>query len=842
MSTTQEQRRQRIFSGLYRSQISFPLGGIGTGSVGLSGTGGLRDWEIFNRPNFGSVFPFTFPILFVKETNGVTHCRVLEGPPPPPHIGSGAGDPHLSGEGFPHMDNNTFRGEYPFAYVDFQSKKLPITVSLEAYNPFVPSDPDASGFPAAILHYTLTNRSSKRVEATLAWSLINPIGGSDASTSGGNLNEQIHEDGLRGILFSSQKWASSHPNFGSVALLTSASQVTLMSHWLREGWFTPKHDFWDTFSTTGILPEHHYGPSEEGQRDAGAVGARITLKPGETQRVTFYLTWYFPNFEKYWHNNGVGCTGKDCTCSPKPVWRNYYASQFNDALDVARKLRDREVELHATTERFHNALFSSTMPPSVLDAVSSQMAILKTTTCTRLEDGTFYAFEGCGPQSGCCEGSCTHVWNYQQTLPFLFPSLERSMRNADYRYNLRADGGMCFRLQLPPGMPPDNFHACADGQLGGVIKIYRDWKICGDLPWLQHLWPKVKRALEYAWVAWDPDRDGVIDGIQHNTYDIEFLGPNPLIEGFYFGALVAGAEIADAVGDTDAATTYRSIYEKGRTWVDTHLFNGEYYVQQYDPEQAPRHQFGNGCLTDQLLGQWLATVSGLGDVLDPRHVKRTLKSIYKYNWRKRLTDHANAQRVYAINDESGLLVCSWPKGGRPAIPFPYSDEVWTGCEYQAASHMIEEGLVKEGLAIVQGARDRHDGLKRNPWDEFECGHHYARAMSAYGLILALSGFSYNKGTGTLGFAPRLHRDRFQTFWALDGVWGTYAQNEKTAVLTVLWGAITLSRLDLPLFAKPGQINMKFGSRMKKVDADEYGSILFSHTLSLHPGQTLTLKR
>ena len=832
---------QRSFTGLYRSQISFPLGGIGTGSVGLSGTGGLRDWEIFNRPNIGSIFPFTFPILFAKETNGVTHCRVLEGPPTPPHVGSGVGDPHLSGEGFPHMDSNTFRGEYPFAYVDFQCKKLPITVSLEAYNPFIPSDPDTSGFPGAILHYTLTNRSQKRVDATLAWSLVNPIGGSDTSAFGGNVNEKVEEGGLRGILFSSQKWASNHPNFGSVALVTPTSQVTLMSHWLREGWYTPKHEFWDTFSTTGMLPEHHYGPSDDGQRDAGAVGARVTLKPGETRRITFYLTWYFPNFEKYWHNGSGCCTGKDCSCPPKPLWRNYYANHFQDALDVARKLHAQEHELYAITKCFHDALFSSTMPPSVLDAVSSQMAILKTTTCARLEDGTFYAFEGCWPQSGCCEGSCTHVWNYQQTLPFLFPSLERSMRNADYHHNLRADGGMCFRLQLPLGSPPDNFHACSDGQLGGIIKVYRDWKICGDLPWLQHLWPKVRRALEYAWVTWDSDRDGVIDGIQHNTYDIEFLGPNPLVAGFYLGALVAGAEMADALGETETAATYRAIYEKGRAWVDSHLFNGEYYVQQYDPEQAPRFQFGNGCLTDQLLGQWLASVSGLGDVLEPRHVKRTLKSIYKYNWRKSLAGHANAQRVYALNDESGLLLCSWPKGGRPAIPFPYSDEVWTGCEYQAASHMIEEGLVKEGLAIVQGARDRHDGLKRNPWDEFECGHHYARAMAAYGLILALSGFTYNKGMGTLGFAPRIHAKNFKTFWALDGVWGTYTQNEKSASLSVLWGTITLSRMDLPLFASPGtKILLRKGARTSTVEADAYGSITFVRVLSLHAGQTLSL--
>lgn len=830
---------QRTFSGRSLEMVSLPLGGIGAGSVGLSGRGGLVDWEIFNRPNVGSILPRTFAIIWAQREGEQPVCRVAQAPEPPPYQHGGTGEPCASGEGFPHMDACTFRGEYPFGWVDFTCEKLPVEVSLEAYNPFIPSDAEASGYPAAILRYTLRNPGPAPVRATLAWSLLNAVGSIGEAARlvgqadvehglGGSVNTPVSEGDLHGLLFSSTRWPEDHPRFGTMALLTPHRETTTLRYWLREGWFDANHDFWDRFSATGRFPERDYpDPSPPDRPDAGAVGAIVEIAPGASETIPFYVTWHFPNFEHYW--GATDAQGK------RPVWRNYYAQVFDDALDVGRKLHAEEAALYARTRQFHDALFSSTLPAHVLDAVSSQMSILKTTTCLRLTDGTFYGFEGCNNVAGCCEGSCTHVWNYQQTLPFLFPALERSMRTADYAYNMRDDGGMCFRLQLPLGADPNAYHACGDGQMGGVIKTYRDWKISGDDAWLRSLWPSVKRALEYAWVQWDPDRDGVMTGIQHNTYDIEFVGANPLMGCFYLGALAAGAEMAAYLGESDVAATYRAVYEKGRAWIDAHLFNGEYYEQQYDPAEAPRFQFGAGCLSDQALGQWIAQVAGLGHVIDQRHLRKALKSVFRYNWREELGDHANAQRVFVTRDEAGLLLCSWPRGGRPAIPFVYSDEVWSGIEYQVASHLILEGFVREGLAIVKGVRERHDGVRRNPWNEYECGHHYARAMAAYGLLLAGSGFSFDRGAERIGFAPAFSERPFRCFWALDGVWGTYEETERTARIDVLYGRLRLRRLDLALLRDAADIRADMADG--PVEAERIGSsVRFGRSLMLKEGQ------
>ena len=798
----------RVFEGPHLTEIAFPLGGIGTGTVSLGGRGNLRDWEIFNRPNKGGTLPFSFVALWVKEGEGKPATKVVEAPIPPPYRG-GFGIPRESAEGLPRFRGARFIGSYPMARIEFADPALPLDVSLDAFTPFIPLEPDDSGLPVAILRYTLRSRSKQPIRASLAFSLENPIGYDGVAriptknhpAFGRNLSEFVQGSGFRGLKLISSKYPVDDPRFGSMALVTSAETTSHLLRWSGGEWWDDFHAWWDEFSETGrFATPGTPRPSADGATDISTLVAEAEIKPGNRQDVTFLLAWHFPVRENYWQDEKA-YRGKR--------FRNQYAERSADAWSVAEYAAANLGRLEQDTRAFRESFFQSTLPAPVLDAASSQMSIIRTNTCMFIEGRQFFAFEGCGDNSGCCPMNCTHVWNYEQALAHLFPELERSMRNTDFKHNLRPDGAMMFRSMIPLDTELWNHAPAADGQMGCVMKMYREWQLSGDDAWLRDMWPQVKKALDYAWVQWDANRDGVMEGEQHNTYDIEFYGPNSMMGTLYLGALRAGEIMAQAVGDQAAAEQYRTVRESGTKKLDTELFNGDYFIQRYNESEHAKYQFGEGCLSDQLLGEWFAAVVGLGPLLPQEHVRKTLHSIYRNNFRHDFTDFANPQRIYALNDEKGLLLCSWPKGKRPALPFVYSDEVWTGIEYQVAAHLIYEGMVDEGLAIVRACRDRYDGLRRNPWNEVECGSHYARAMSSWSLILALSGYHYSATGKWISFAPLVNAQDFRCFFTTGSAWGVFSQKagEKslTATLELKKGTLDLSELRLKPSFEPKSV-------------------------------------
>jgi uncharacterized protein (DUF608 family) len=340
--------------------------------------------------------------------------------------------------------------------------------------------------------------------------------------------------------------------------------------------------------------------------------------------------------------------------------------------------------------------------------------------------------------------------------------------------------------------------------MGCIMKAFREWKLSGDEAWLRRLWPNVKRALAFAWIrgGWDANKDGVMEGCQHNTMDVEYYGPNPQMELWYLGALRAAEEMAKKVGDGEFTRTCRTLFEAGRRWTDTHLWNGEYYEHEIRPPREaadvapslrvgmgakdltePDYQLGPGCLVDQLVGQFMAHVCGLGYIVDESHVRTTLRSILKYNLRQGFDGHFNCLRSFVLGDEAALLMASYPKG-RPRNPFPYFTEVMTGFEYTAAVGMIYEGMgrsagdeedakdIVNGLSCIRNIRDRYDGRKRSPFDEAECGHHYARAMASWAAVLALSGFQYSGDDKTISFAAPTGDSPAIYFWSNGSAWGT----------------------------------------------------------------------
>ena len=842
---------QKIYMGHYLNEIAFPLGGIGTGSISLTGNGSLKDFEIFNRPNLGSWYPKTFGIIRVKEPDQEPICRILEGPKKAPYTPLDGGAYRCNGGGFPHMDSCEFKGEFPFAWIKFKSEKIPLEIELEAYNPFIPSDEDSSSYPAAILRYHVKNKTNHDIEVSIMWSMLNLVGfrlgknenmvlNANDTNQGNFLNEFREDQNIRGVFFSHKNEPIDSPDYGSLMLATSNENYSYTPYWPRTFWHAAIDEIWQSFKNSNSLPFRKKDASNKAE--AGALMVAEKIAPGETKTFNFYITWYFPNFEKYW--KGWQINRSD---GRQVIWKNYYASLFDDAFDVAVKLRKNENHYYALTKNFHDSLFSSTLPPYVIDAIASGISILNTATCIRLTNGEFFGWEGTSINHGWCEGTCNHVWNYQQALAFLFPNLQRSIHDLNLTHNFISSesGAMRFRLQWPPENLKFNLNAdsmisrAVDAQFGMIINFYREWKISGNTQWLKKHWNNIKRSLEYAFESWDKDKIGVLTGFQGNTFDIEFLGPNPLSMCYYLGALKSASIMADFLNDKTKSLEYEELYEKGRKWIEKNLFNGEYYIQKYDSKRAKKNQMGIGCLSDQLVGLQISCIAGLNNFLEPSHVKQTLKSIFKYNYRENMQDYENNARLYAVNEEAGLLVCTWPNGSKPEVPLPYASEVWIGAEYQFAVHCIMEGLIVEGLKVVQSTRSRYDGFHRNPWDEFECGHHYARSMASYGLLNALSGFSFDKCQEYLSFSPKIHVDNFKCFWALDGVWGVYIQNKGLSKIDIIYGKISLKMIGLMGLEKIDSVDIKINETAISAEIVD-NKIQFPKKIEIKAGDSLKI--
>lgn len=819
-----------IYTEDYLNQISFPLGGIGAGSIGLAGNGALVDWEINNRPNRESINPFSFFAVKAENDREVLDWRVLQGDITDDFMGGkhtgnhswgyGHGPNRARMAGLKHFREVAFDGEFPFAQVTFSDPAFPARVVMTAFNPFIPSNEDDSSIPAALFELEFQNQTDCALTYTASFSAANPLEkfGAHEYRRSGDIR-QIVMHGGRGDSFS---------------VATDCPEGSYQEYWYRGAWFDDITMFVNDFSAFGPLKNRRYDRASKGKPDVSTLTASVRVPAGESGRVRLILAWYVPAFRKYW---GVSKPFRGA------VLHNYYARLFGDSGDAAKYCIRNFERLLSETMDFKRALYASTLPASVLDAIQGNIATLKTTTCLRLEDGYFWAWEGVGKTSGSCDGTCQHVWNYAYALPFLFPRLERGVRQNELHHSLERSGELHFRMQIPLGSKKQRHRACVDGQMGTVIKCWREWKISGDTAWLKSNWSRIRRCIEYAWSPknrdrWDPQQSGVITGRQHHTLDVELFGVNSWLTGFYHAALLAGADMAQACGDETSARLYREIYARGHQYLEENTFNGRYYVQQIDLRDRAildpffgsgfywddetgqiKYQLGGGCEIDQVVADWHTGLIGLPAVFDPEHRRSALEWIYRLNF-KSMDEHLNPCRVFACNDEKGVVMCAWENGAeKPAIPIPYTEECMTGFEYAFACSLLQCGMEAEALEVVSAIRGRYDGKKRNPWAEIECGASYARAMASYALLLTYSGFRFDAVKGEIGFAPIRHGTYF---WSLDGVWGTVDYGPDCVTLHVLYGkmrleAFTVSESDCPKSAELNGLPLNAVCRGNRVE-------------------------
>lgn len=834
------------YTGLQLNEISFPLGGIGTGSIGLAGNGRFIDHEIFNRPNKGSVVHYTFFAVRAEFESGKVISRIIQGDVTKDlsgshssgkaHTGFGFGPLSTTMCGFPHFKNIEFEGRYPMAKIRFCDDDFPADIELEAYNPFIPHDAKNSSIPCAIFNLKIKGRVDG-VRYTIVFCTYNP--------SDNSVNTVESKDGIVAIKLSDASLEKDDIGYGDITISTNAEDAFAAPYWYRGSWSDAPTTFWYELQK-GSFAIRNY--ENAGKRDSATIGARAVVGSKEEQVFSFIYSWSYPNCCSYW-SPYKDSHGRDIT------WKNYYATIFEDSLASARYTFENLSDFYEKTLEFTTSLHSSTLDESVIDAVSSTISVLRSPTVLRLENGEFWGWEGVASHDGSCEGTCTHVWSYAYALCFLFPELERSIRDTQFAYDTAPDGRMNFRTWLPLGRGIGSFRACLDGQMATVIKTYRDWKISGDCEWLAKHWESVKNILEYAWSsanpdAWDKDRDGILEGRQHHTLDMELFGPSAWLEGMYLAALKAGAEMAEYFGEKERAEEYLRLFESGYAYTKENLFNGKYFIQRIDlSDRAPidrfhcenywneeqnelKYQIGEGCEIDQLLGQWHATLCGLGEIFDKEQRRTALKNAYKAIYKPTLREYPNAWRVFALGDEGGAIMCSYPEDiYRPVIPIPYVDECMTGFEYAFAGTLISEGFIEEGLNVVRSVRDRYDGKKRNPYNEIECGSNYARPMASFALLPIFSGFEYDMTRGYIGFSPIVSGD-FKCLWSVGKAWGTYERAGDLVSIKIRGGALHLRSVKLGSSEiVSAQADGKNIETLKNGDETELGDVIVTDHLT-----------
>ena len=803
----------------YLNRIAFPIGGMGAGMFCIEGSGAISHMSVRHRPEIFHE-PCMFAAIHVKGMNNGS--KVIEGQSPAWKRfglgGSSNGMGHTNW-GLPRFRQASFLARFPFAGIELQDKNLPVEVTMKGWSPFIPTEEDKSSIPVGAIEYAFRNTGSKEIEAIFSYNSRNFL--------------QINNKGKSSInamnngFVLSQTGTDEEPHLQSdFAIFTDESQTKVNHCWFRGGWFDPLTICWNDICTGNIKQNE---PVESGAPGA-SLFVPFNLKANETKTIRLYMAWYVPYsnmkigadavHESDKPDEAACCCGSEGSCCPAPNenYKPWYSSKFRNIGEIATYWLKNYNDLKNKSQQFTDAFYASTLPDEVLEAVSANLAIIKSPSVLRQYDGRLWGWEGCGDNWGCCHGTCTHVWNYAQSIPHLFPAMERTLRETEFCISQNREGHQAFRSALPVRPIIHDFHSAADGQLGGIMKAYREWRISGDTGWLKGIFPNIRKSMDYCIKVWDPRETGALEEPHHNTYDIEFWGPDGMCTSFYAGALQAIVLMGKAL-DEDVSL-YESLMEKSKTYMETKLYDGEYFIQDIrwkdldspDPTKAqsfhssyskeaveilekegPKYQYGKGCLSDGVLGSWMSLVCGMPEIFDREKIKSHLVAIHKYNLKSDLTEHANPQRpTFAMGDDGGLLLCSWPKGGKLQLPFVYSDEVWTGIEYQVASHLMFEGEVEKGMEIVRACRKRYDGRIRDPFNEYECGSYYARAMASYGLLEGLTGIRFDAVDGTLYINSRIGAN-FTSFLSTNSGFGNAGLKNGKPFVDVKHGVINVKK-------------------------------------------------
>ncbi|XP_032237867.2 uncharacterized protein LOC5512611 [Nematostella vectensis] len=820
--------------------VALPLGALGGGSVALAGDGGLRQWQISGAVNHTAHVPNSFFAIRVEQTNSVKAVALQSntwydqtGFKPAAYISD-----HVVPEAskdllktIPGVKTITVGAKYPIAEVSYLSDEVPVQVHLEAFSPCIPLDSKNSGIPVIMFNFSVTNITSSDAQVSLLGSLQNIAGwdglsdiGLDGPTGswisnpgfGSNLNYTLSKSGFfEGIGMFKPKLGDSKLNEnGHVAIAVVPNDRDKQIDRVLQ--YQSVKDLWSNFQKLQFDGSVAPQLSPEGKTWNGAMCSTRNIAANATETFTFLLAWHFPHRYVNWSQSGFGINDPNSAYYIGTKYSEYWKNIEEVLFYSTSNLKD----LQTKTRAFRDSMFDTSLPWQLVDSAAGRVSVLKSPNCMWHADGNFYGFEGCSPKEGCCPLNCTHVWNYEMALAKCFPDLERTMRNVDLLLQITPTAVIPSRTTVPLTLrrvwtfwenyteDPASTMICVDGDVGTVLKTYREVRQGAPKTWFNKMWPQVKRIMK----RWMTDLDngtGVIPGPQPNTYDCTLYGVNVYISGYYLAGLRAAEKMAKIQNEPELAATYHQRFELGSAKIDKTLFNGSWYIQEVDSEH-PVNVVGDATWVDCLVGQWWAHALGLGYILSQKNIQSTLQNIFLKNHVERFVPATQAPRQFFDERDAGLRICVYPND-LPKSPLLYHSEgAWTGLEYEYAELCFYEGLNDIGLKVLTDTRNKYDGTRRSPWNEIECGDHYARPMASFLLFEVASGQDWNftsEGLVNLSFAPRLSQTDFRGFFILGSCWGQYVQKGNdgmtsgTVELVIKYGDLKLAELRLASNAK-----------------------------------------
>jgi non-lysosomal glucosylceramidase len=806
---------QEIYKSSYRPRSGIAHGGIGAGSIELRKDGQFYNWSIFNNypRGTGPIFKLaTLPrsndessLLFFIVRYHVegedAKIKLLQ-------LNNEYNEAALIGIAYYYpwmtaIEQIEYKAKYPYTKMKFTDSEMPFDIEMTVHNPFIPHDIKNSTLPGVYFDFTMTNHSEKMVYVFLIGTLRNLVGYDNKEKY--FTSNLVEGKGYKYFDLSAEGMDKKHSTFGQMGMASLSDESTYYLGWEH------KHPYYELLVVNNSFPNIDdtegrnkidketgkkrgmYQYESFDQRHFSSIGVTKDLQTGESFRHQFLMSWYFPN--AYGSYNAPNEKQRAAWNSEKEYWinqkitkkiGNYYNNFFSSSADVAEYMIDHKSELIGKTKRFFDDYYSSDLEPFLLEQISSHLNTFRT-SATFNEAGQFGMREGMSADKSWGPNITSDVTYYgSSSIISLFPELQLSSMRAhkgiqqangdiahglayDLDYTQNATWGVTHRVDLA----------------GNYIQVViRDFMWTGDREFINEMWPSLKKAFGFAIKRWDSNGDGMPDmnGIMSSYDNFPMYGLASYIHSQWLNTAKGMYEVAKILNDKEMEQKAETIYKKATVLMEQHLWNGEYYVLANDV--AGDRGIDDGCLTDQIIGQWMAHQSGFGHLLNSDHVKSALKKVLEMSYKPNF----------------GLRNCTWPK--YPDL-FPIHESelwvdqantCWTGVELALASFLMYEDMYDQAVQVAKTVDDRYrkNGLY---FDHQEFGGHYLRPMAAWGILNGALGFAIRDNNYI--FSPCIPKDNYKILFAFNKGTAFFRKNTYSIEIEVRSGEMDLNSVALP---------------------------------------------